>query len=149
MEESVVFERPTQEQIGGDLRRLSRGAIRLALEMLAAVLAAADSLATPGSHHLLHHLSQQRHLPETAAANERKRAGGRGAGRAVTSLAGKGVSASSVSRITDGLDAKVEGLRSMPISEPIGYLYLDATFLDARWERQVENVVGLGALWGR
>jgi putative transposase len=63
----------------------------------------------------------------------------------VESLAGKGVSASTVSRISERLDAKVEQLRKMPITEPIVYLYLDATFLDARWARKVENVSALVA----
>lgn len=63
----------------------------------------------------------------------------------VKSLAGSGVSASTVSRITERLEAKVEELRKAPITDPIVYLYLDATFLDARWARRVENVAALVA----
>ena len=33
----------------------------------------------------------------------------------------------------------VKELRSTPIEGPHPYLYLDATFLDARWARKVEN----------
>ena len=36
MDESFVFERPTQGQVNGDLRELFRGTIRLTLEMLLA-----------------------------------------------------------------------------------------------------------------
>jgi transposase-like protein len=60
-------------------------------------------------------------------------------------LLGEGVSRSSVSRVTARLEEQVEGLRRAPISEPVIYLYLDATFLDARWARQVENVSALVA----
>jgi putative transposase len=63
----------------------------------------------------------------------------------VKALAGTGVSSSTVSRITEELDGLVERLRSAPISEPIVYLYLDATFLDVRWARKVENVSALVA----
>ena len=38
---------------------------------------------------------------------------------------------------------EVEALRKAPIDEAISYLYLDATFLDARWARSVENVAAL------
>jgi transposase-like protein len=63
----------------------------------------------------------------------------------VRSLAGSEVSASTVSRITERLGAKVEELRRAPICAPIVYLYLDATYLDARWARKVENVAALVA----
>ena len=36
-------------------------------------------------------------------------------------------------------------MRTEPITEPIAYLYLDATFVDARWARTVENVSALVA----
>lgn len=58
-------------------------------------------------------------------------------------LAGEVVSRSTVSRITKTLEEQVEGLRKAPIASPIVYLYLDATFLDARWARKVENVAAL------
>lgn len=60
-------------------------------------------------------------------------------------LLGEGVSRSSVSRVTARLEEQVDALRRAPIGEPIIYLYLDATFLDARWARQVENVSALVA----
>ena len=46
---------------------------------------------------------------------------------------------------TRGVRACVEALRSAPIEGPHPYLYLDATFLDARWARKVENVSALVA----
>lgn len=60
-------------------------------------------------------------------------------------LLGEGVSKSAVSRVTARLEEKVDALRRAPIAEPITYLYLDATFLDARWARRVENVSALVA----
>lgn len=64
----------------------------------------------------------------------------RGMERVTKALSGGSVKRSTVSRITRRLDEKVEELRSAPIDEPIPYLYLDGTFLDARWARSVENV---------
>lgn len=60
-------------------------------------------------------------------------------------LLGEDVSRSSVSRVTARLEEQVEALRRAPLTEPVTYLYLDATFLDARWARQVENVSALVA----
>jgi len=60
-------------------------------------------------------------------------------------LMGEGISRSTVSRVTKVLEEKVEALRREPIEKPIPYLYLDATFLDARWARSVENVSALVA----
>lgn len=60
-------------------------------------------------------------------------------------LMGKGVSRSTVSRVTKVLEEQVEALRESPIDKPAPYLYLDATFLDARWARSVENVSALVA----
>ena len=60
-------------------------------------------------------------------------------------LLGKRVSRSSVSRVTARLEEQVDALRRAPISEEVIYLFLDATFLDARWARQVENVSALVA----
>ena len=60
-------------------------------------------------------------------------------------LLGESVSRSSVSRVTAKLEEQVEALRRAPLVEPVVYLYLDATFLDARWARQVENVSALVA----
>jgi transposase-like protein len=61
-------------------------------------------------------------------------------GRVTTALLGERVSRSTVSRTTQRLEQTVEGLRRAPIRGPHPYLYLDATFLDARWARTVENV---------
>jgi len=60
-------------------------------------------------------------------------------------LLGKRVGRSTVSRVTRRLEDEVEALRTEPITEPIAYLYLDATFIDARWARTVENVSALVA----
>ncbi|MBK9030274.1 MAG: IS256 family transposase [Myxococcales bacterium] len=60
-------------------------------------------------------------------------------------LLGKRVSRSTVSRVTRRLGDEVETLRKEPITEPVTYLYIDATFIDARWARTVENVSALVA----
>jgi putative transposase len=60
-------------------------------------------------------------------------------------LMGEGISRSTVSRVTKVLSEQVEQLRRAPIEGPIPYLYLDATFLDVRWARAVENVSALVA----
>jgi len=61
------------------------------------------------------------------------------------SLMGEDVSRSTVSRVTKKLGENVEALRNAPIEGPMPYLFLDATFLDARWARRVENVAALVA----
>ena len=58
-------------------------------------------------------------------------------------LMGERVGRSTVSRVAKRLDEAVQGLRSTPIEGPHPYLYLDATFLDARWAKKVENVSAL------
>ena len=60
-------------------------------------------------------------------------------------LLGKRVGKSTVSRVTKRLEGEVEELRRQRIAEPFAYLYLDATFVDARWARSVENVSALVA----
>ena len=69
----------------------------------------------------------------------------RGMQHVTEALTGKAVKRSTVSRITKRLEEKVTELRSAKIDEPITYLYLDATFLDARWARSVESVAALVA----
>lgn len=69
----------------------------------------------------------------------------RKAGALTTALLGERVSRSAVSRVTQRLEQTVEGLRRAPITGPHPYLYLDATFVDARWARTVENVSALVA----
>jgi len=66
-------------------------------------------------------------------------------GQITETLMGEHVGRSTVSRVTKSLGAKVEELRKAPIVGPIPYLFLDATFLDARWARTVENVSALVA----
>ena len=66
-------------------------------------------------------------------------------GQITEALMGEHVSRSTVSRAAKTLGAKVEDLRKAPIEGPIPYLFLDATFLDARWAREVENVSALVA----
>ena len=60
-------------------------------------------------------------------------------------LLGKRVGKSTVSRVTKRLEDQVHELRRQRITEPFAYLYLDATFVDARWARSVENVSALVA----
>jgi len=60
-------------------------------------------------------------------------------------LLGTRVGKSTVSRVTKRLEDQVEDLRRERITEPFAYLYLDATFVDARWARSVENVSALVA----
>lgn len=60
-------------------------------------------------------------------------------------LLGKRVGRSTVSRVTERPEDEVETLRREPITEPFAYLYLDATFVDARWARSVENASALVA----
>lgn len=69
----------------------------------------------------------------------------RKAGALTTALLGEGVSRSTVSRVAARLEQTVEGLRRAPIVGPHPYLYLDATFVDVRWARRVENVSALVA----
>jgi putative transposase len=66
-------------------------------------------------------------------------------GKVTRALLGDDVSRSTVSRVTRSLDEQVEALRRAPLVEPITYLFLDGTFLDARWARSVENVAALVA----
>ena len=54
-------------------------------------------------------------------------------------LLGKRVGKSTVSRVTKRLEDQVDELRRQRLTEPFAYLYLDATFVDARWARSVEN----------
>jgi hypothetical protein len=58
-------------------------------------------------------------------------------------LLGTRIGKSTVSRVTKRLEDQVEDLRRERITEPFAYLYLDATFIDARWARSVENVSAL------
>lgn len=55
-------------------------------------------------------------------------------------LAGHAVKRSTVSRVTKALDERVAELRTSRIEQRFPYLYLDATFIHARWARAVENV---------
>lgn len=66
-------------------------------------------------------------------------------GKVTEALTGETVGKSTVSRVTRQLEQKVEDLSRSPLTEPITYLYLDGTFLDARWARRVENVAALVA----
>lgn len=66
-------------------------------------------------------------------------------GEVTRALLDEDVGRSTVSRVTRTLEAEVEALRKAPLEEPIAYLFLDGTFLDARWARRVENVAALVA----
>ncbi len=67
----------------------------------------------------------------------------RDVGQITEALMGEHVSKSAVSRAAKTLGTKVEEPRKAPIDRPIPYLFLDATSLDARWARTVENVSAL------
>jgi transposase-like protein len=69
----------------------------------------------------------------------------RGMADVTEALMAEGVSRSTVSRVTKVLDARVDELRNAPITQQFPYLYLDATFIHARWARVVENVAALVA----
>jgi transposase-like protein len=60
-------------------------------------------------------------------------------------LLGERVARSTVSRVVRRLDAAVAALQRQPIAGAHPYLYLDATFLHARWARTVEHVSALVA----
>jgi transposase-like protein len=66
-------------------------------------------------------------------------------GKVTEALIGEEVGRSTVSRVTKRLEENVEALRRAPLTQRFPYLYLDATFLDARWARTVENVSALVA----
>jgi len=69
----------------------------------------------------------------------------RGVGKVTEALMGEEVGRSSVSRVTRSLEARIEALRNSPIEGRIVYLFLDATFVPARWARAVESVSALVA----
>lgn len=60
-------------------------------------------------------------------------------------LLGERVERSTVSRVTKVLEQEVDALRAAPLDDAFPYLFLDATFIDARWARKVENVSALVA----
>jgi transposase-like protein len=69
----------------------------------------------------------------------------RKAGELTHALLGERVSRSTVSRVAKQLDAQVAALQQARIEGAHPYLYLDATFLPARWARAVESVAALVA----
>lgn len=66
-------------------------------------------------------------------------------GDVTETLMGERVSKSVVSRVAKRLEQTVEQLRTQKLEQKFVYLYLDATFIDARWARRVENVAALVA----
>ncbi len=66
-------------------------------------------------------------------------------GHVTESLLGGRVARSTVSRVTASLEEQVEALRKAPIRGSFPYLFLDATFVDMRWARAVENLAVLVA----
>lgn len=67
----------------------------------------------------------------------------RGMGDVVEALTGNGLGRSSVSRVTQQLEERIEALRSRPLEGGYPYLFLDATYFKARWARKVESVPAL------
>lgn len=89
-----------------------------------------------------------RRRPEIDAAVTQAYVGGlstRDMSPVTEALLGKSIGRSTVSRVTKRLEDRVDELRREPVTGPIPYLYLDATFIDARWARTVENVSALVA----
>lgn len=66
-------------------------------------------------------------------------------GQLMEALCGREVGKSTVSRVTKVLEEHVESLSKAPIIDEIPYLFLDATFINTRWARAVENVSALVA----
>ena len=66
-------------------------------------------------------------------------------GDVTESLMGRRVSRSVVSRVAKRLEQTVEQLRGEKLEQSFPYLYLDATFINTRWARRVENVAALVA----
>ena len=169
MEKMVEVERATQEELRQDLKSLFQGAIRVTLEMvleeeLKAMVGARrfERVSSRKDHRngtylrrLLTSLGQidvmgryRRRSEEVDEMMVEAYVSGvsqRKMGDVTEALLGERVGRSTVSRVAKRLDGAVEALRSAPIEGPHPYLYLDATFLDARWARKVENVSALVA----
>lgn len=69
----------------------------------------------------------------------------RSMGKVTEALMGADVGRSTVSRVTQSMEKKIEDLRSGKIEGRFAYLFLDATFVPARWARAVESVSALVA----
>ena len=169
MEKMVEVERATQEELRQDLKSLFQGAIRLTLEMvleeeLKAMVGARrfERVGSRKDHRngtylrrLLTSLGQidvmgryRRRSEEVDEMMVEAYVSGvsqRKMGDVTEALMGERVGRSTVSRVAKRLDEGVQTLRSAPIEGAHPYLYLDATFLDARWARKVENVSALVA----
>ena len=169
MEKMVEVERATQEELRQDLKSLFQGAIRVTLEMvleeeLKAMVGARrfERVGSRKDHRngtylrrLLTSLGQidvmgryRRRSEEVDEMMVEAYVSGvsqRKMGDVTEALLGERVGRSTVRLVAKRLDGAVEALRSAPIEGPHPYLYLDATFLDARWARKVENVSALVA----
>lgn len=69
----------------------------------------------------------------------------RGMSKVTEALMDAKVGRATTSRITRRLEDRVEELKTARIQDKIVYLYLDATFVKARWAREVETVSALVA----
>jgi putative transposase len=132
MEKMVEVQRATQDELRQELRALFQGAIR-----------------SRGQGSPVDVLGRyQRRAEEIDEMIAEAYVGGvsqRKMGEVTEALMGESVGRSTVSRVAKRLDQAVHELRKQPIEGPHPYLYLDATFLDARWARKVENVSALMA----
>ena len=164
MEKMVEVERATQDELRQE-KSLFQGAIRLTLEMvleeeLKAMVGARrfERVGSRKGHRNGTYLrrlltsSDRRDQPGRRLARRRDGSLGRSmmveayvSGPARWGRGGTWVRRSTVSRVAKRLDEGVQTLRSAPIEGAHPYLYLDATFLDARWARKVENVSALVA----
>ena len=171
MEKMVEVERATQEELRQDLKSLFQGAIRVTLEMVLEeelkAMVGARRFERVGSRKDHRNGTYLRRLLTSSTMGQidvmgryRRRSeevdemmveayvsgvSQRKMGDVTEALLGERVGRSTVSRVAKRLDGAVEALRSAPIEGPHPYLYLDATFLDARWARKVENVSALVA----
>lgn len=135
-----------QEAVRQDLRGMFHGAIRASLELFLEAeleaLVGAEWYARVAGRRDRRNGAYTRRLLTSAYVNGVSH---RKAGELTEALLGERVSRSTVSRVTKQLDARVEALQRTPIEGEHPYLYLDATFVDARWARTVENVSALMA----
>ncbi len=147
MEKMVEVERATQDELRQDLKSLFQGAIRVTLEMVqerhvpqARLLTSLGQIDVMGRYRRRsEEVDEMMVEAYVSGVSQRKM------GDVTEALLGERVGRSTVSRVAKRLDGAVEALRSAPIEGPHPYLYLDATFLDARWARKVENVSALVA----
>ena len=160
MQEIVEIERATQDELRQDLRSLFQGAIRLTLEMVLEeelkAMVGARRFERVGSRKDHRNGTYLRRLLTSLGQIEvtvpRSREGGSPAdvvGRRYRRRTEE-IDDMMVEAYVSGVSQRkmgdvTEALRTARLEGPHPYLYPDATFLDARWARKVENVSALVA----